>query len=148
MVPDFCSWKGFLVLVGNQNTACTGNYLVGEPQSNLWFGKTDDLWGFGRPQGWGGPWQQTKVNAGEPADPYLMTGFEHKCLHLAHESAEPVRFAIEVDFLGNGTWKPYAELTVKANGYEHHEFPSGFSSHWTRIIANKACAATAQFVYG
>ncbi|HSW44224.1 MAG TPA: hypothetical protein VLM89_01480 [Phycisphaerae bacterium] len=27
---------------------CGGhNFLVGEPQSNLWFGKTDGLWSFG-----------------------------------------------------------------------------------------------------
>jgi hypothetical protein len=43
MVPDFCMWRGMLVLAGDQNTTCGNNYLVGEPQSNLWFGKTDDL---------------------------------------------------------------------------------------------------------
>ncbi len=147
MVPDFCSWKGFLVLAGNQNTACTGSYLVGEPQSNLWFGKTDDLWAFGRPQGWGGPWQQTPVKPGEPSDPYLMTGFEHKGLHLMHDAPEPVRFSVEVDFLGNGTWRSYADITVKAGGYEHHEFAAGFGAHWVRLTADKACTATAHFVY-
>jgi len=54
IVPDFCSWRGMLVLAGNQNTACTGNdHMIGEPQSNLWFGATDDLWRFGKPAGWG-----------------------------------------------------------------------------------------------
>ena len=28
----------------------------GQPQSGLWFGNIDDLWGMGKPSGWGGPW--------------------------------------------------------------------------------------------
>ncbi|HEX8199249.1 MAG TPA: hypothetical protein VF590_02090, partial [Isosphaeraceae bacterium] len=126
MVPDFCSWKGLLVLAGDQATAVGGNDLVGEPQANLWFGATDDLWGFGRPQGWGGPWYQTEVRPGEPSDPYLMTGFVHKVLHLTHDADVGVHFAIEVDFLGDGTWGRYATLTVGGKGYIHHEFPAGF----------------------
>ncbi|HPD29406.1 MAG TPA: hypothetical protein PLL20_05385 [Phycisphaerae bacterium] len=148
IVPDFCSWRGLLVLAGNQVTACTGNaHLVGEPQSNLWFGKTDDLWGFGKPQGWGGPWRDTPIQPGQPSDPYLMTGFEHKCLHVAHRAAEPVDFVVEVDFLGNGTWAPYVQLRVDAAGYACHEFPAGFSAHWVRLRADRPCVATAQFVY-
>ena len=92
-------------------------------------------------------WHQTKVKAGEPSDPYLMTGFEHRCLHLTHEAAVPVKFTIEVDFLGNGTWKTYADVAVKPNGYEHHEFREGFGAHWVRLTSDKVCVATAQFVY-
>lgn len=148
IVPDFCSWRGLLVLAGNQVTACTGNaHMVGEPQSNLWFGKTDDLWSLGKPQGWGGPWRDTPVQPGQPSDPYLMTGFEHKCLHLAHKAGEPVQFVVEIDFLGNGTWAPYTQLTVDSGGYAHHEFPAGFSAHWIRLKADRPCVATAQFVY-
>ena len=147
MVPDFCSWKGFLVLAGNQNTAVTGNHLVGEPQSNLWFGKTDDLWNFGKPQGWGGPWYDTLIAPNEPSDPYLMTGFDRKCLHLAHDCDEDVTFTIEVDFLGNGTWHTHKYVNTLAKDYRCHVFPDGFSAHWVRVSADKACKATAQFVY-
>jgi len=147
MVPDFCSWKGFLVLAGNQNTTCGENFLVGEPQANLWFGKTDDLWSFGKPQGWGGPWYDSPVKSGEPSDPFLMTGFEHKCVHVRHNAAEPVAFAIEVDFLGNGSFQTYQVLPVPAGGYNYHVFPIGFSAHWARLVADKPCTATAQFVY-
>jgi hypothetical protein len=40
------------------------NPVGGQPQSGIWFGKTDDLWRFGKPQGWGGVWRSTAVKAG------------------------------------------------------------------------------------
>lgn len=73
MVPDFASFRGFLVLGGNQvSSIFDHNVVTGQAQAGLWFGKTDDLWGFGKPQGWGGPWMMDDVNIGEPSDPYLM----------------------------------------------------------------------------
>lgn len=146
-VPDFCSWQGMLVMAGDQAAVAGGNPYVGEPQSNLWFGVTDDLWKLGKPQGWGAPWYESEVDPGAPSDPLLMTGFEHKCLHLTHKADQGVAFTVEVDFLGNGTWVPYTTLEVPANGYVHHEFPPGFSAHWVRLQASEKCVATAQFVY-
>jgi hypothetical protein len=148
VLGDFCTWRGMLVLgADNASPASGSNPLAGEPQSGLWFGKTDDLWQFGKPAGWGGAWWEETVKAGEPSDPYLMTGFDKKVLHLAHDAAEPVRFTVEVDFLGNGTWKLYESLKVPARGYAHHEFPAGFSAHWVRVTADRACVAAAYFTY-
>ncbi|WP_223067223.1 hypothetical protein [Paenibacillus caui] len=148
MIPDFCSWRGLLVLAGNQVTPIGDtNLLAGQPQSNLWFGKTDDLWNFGKPSGWGGPWWEEEVKAWVPSDPYLMTGFEHKVLHLTHEAECEVSFEVQVDFLGNGTWKPYKKIQVPPGGYSHHEFPTGFSAHWVRIVPSKDCKASAHLIY-
>jgi len=148
VVPDFCSWQGFLVLGGDHSSPRFDKYLLaGEPQSGLWFGKTDDLWQFGKPQGWGGPWWETPVSADEPSDPYLMTGFEHKMVHLAHSANHMVDFRIEVDFLGTQAWQTYEIINVPARGYAHHEFPTGFSAHWVRVTASAACTATVQFFY-
>jgi hypothetical protein len=145
---DFCSWRGLLVL-GSDNASPYGpdNVLTAEPQSGLWFGKTDDLWNHGKPKGWGGPWWETPVKGGEPSDPYLMTGFEHKCLHISQKSGVTVKVDIEVDFQGNGAWHRYATLTVEEGGYAQHTFPSGFSAHWVRVVADKECTATAQLHY-
>jgi hypothetical protein len=148
IIPDFCSWRGMLVLAGDEATSCGQNFWAGPPQSNLWFGKTDDLWRFGKPAGFGGVWRAAAVMAGRPSDPYLMTGFDRKALHLANDAGAEVTFTVEVDFIGNGTWKPYAALAVPANGYVHHEFPPGFGAHWVRLIADKDCTATAWFIYG
>lgn len=149
IIPDFCSWRGFLVLGGNQVTPIgDSNLLAGETQANLWFGTTDDLWQkFGKPKGWGGPWREETVKAGEPSVPYLMTGFDQKTLHLYHDADDVVAFTIEVDFLGNQTWKTYDVINVPPDGYVHHEFPQGFSAHWVRVIADTSCKATAYFVY-
>jgi hypothetical protein len=148
IIPDFCSFRGFLVLGGNQVTP-TGdtNLLAGEPQAGLWFGKTDDLWRFGKPRGWGGPWWEKPISAGEPSDPYLMTGFDQKVLHLCHDADHAADFTVEVDFLGDQTWKIYDVINVQPGGYAHHEFPAGFSAHWVRVTADKECKATAYFTY-
>jgi hypothetical protein len=138
-----------MLVIGADNASADagGNLQCAEPQSALWFGRTDDLWRLGKPAGWGGPWWEHKVKAREASDPYLMTGFDKKCLHLSHDAAKPVTFTVEVDFLGNGTWKSYQAITVPARGYTHHEFPTAFSAHWVRVTVNKACTATAQFAY-
>lgn len=148
VMADFCSYRGMLVLgPDNASPASGSNHLTGEPQSGIWLGKTDDLWQFGKPSGWGGPWWEDAVRSGEPSDPYLMTGFDKKVLHLTQESNETVRFRVEVDFLGTQKWQTYAEFDVPADGYVHHEFPTGFSAHWVRVTANRDCRATAYFMY-
>jgi hypothetical protein len=58
-----------------------------------------------------------------------------------------VTFTVEVDFLGDGTWKVYDTFAVGARGYVHHEFPPGYSAHWVRVTADKGCVATAYFTY-
>ncbi|MFA4029206.1 MAG: hypothetical protein GDYSWBUE_002015 [Candidatus Fervidibacterota bacterium] len=147
VIPDFCSWNGLLVLAGNQVSPVGNMWNVGQPQSGLWFGKTDDLWHFGKPKGFGGVWWETPVKAGQPSEPFLMTGFERKCLHLYHDSDTVVWFTVEVDFLGDGTWKVYDVISVPPGKYVHHEFPDGFSAHWVRLTASRSCIATAYFHY-
>ena len=143
IVPDFVFWRGLFVMAGDQ----TDN-AVGQPQSGLWFGDIDDLWSFGKPQGWGGPWWKELIKADEYSDPFLMTGFDKKVVHLAHDAKEAVTFTIQVDFLGNGSWKMYDTIKVPAEtGYAHHEFPDGFSAHWVRIKVDKDCSGSVYFMY-
>lgn len=148
IIGDYCSWNGMLVLAGDQTTPIgDSNAFVGQPQANLWLGKSDDLWNFGKPKGWGGPWHRTAVTAGTSSDPFLMTGFEHKCVHFAHDCEKPVVFGIEVDFLGDGEFHPLAEVEVPAKGYRPYCFEQGFSAHWVRFTASENCTATAQLAY-
>ena len=76
-----------------------------------------------------------------------MTGFDKKVLHLSQQGAPSVKVTVEVDFMGNGRWHTYAELSVPDGGYVHHEFPAGFSAHWVRLKVSQAATMTAQFVY-
>jgi len=148
VIPDFCSWNGFLVLASNQVTPIgDANLWAGQPQSGLWLGKADDLWRFGKPAGWSGPWWKDRVLAGQPSDPYLMTGFEHKVVHLRHYADTACAFRIEIDFLGDQSWETYDTFVVQPGEYVHHEFPQGFSAHWVRVTADKTCTATVYFTY-
>lgn len=140
--PDMCYWRGLLVLAGDQ----TDN-AVGQPQSGLWFGNIDDLWRWGKPSGWGAVWWDQEVEAQAVSDPFLMTGFDKKVIHLTHSAKEEATFTVEVDFLGTGAWKTYKEINVPAGGYAHHEFPDGYNAHWVRIRAGSACQATVSFAY-
>jgi len=149
VLGDFCSWRGMLVLGADNASPDHGHSATtAEPQSGMWFGKTDDLWQFGKPAGWGGPWWNTNVQAHDPSDPYLMTGFEHKCLHVSVADASgEVPISVEVDFQGHGQFHPYTRLVVADNGYAQHTFPPGFSAHWVRLVAEADCTASAQFHY-
>ncbi|MBY0375255.1 MAG: hypothetical protein K2Q23_14765 [Bryobacteraceae bacterium] len=142
IIPDYCSFRGQLALGGNQTTPnADNNAVAGQPQSGIWFGQTDDLWKWGKPQGWGGPWRKTAVQAGVASEPFLMTGFDRKVLHLRAGSD----VVVEIDFLGNGSWEKYTEL--RGSGYRYHVFPEGFSAHWVRLIPGADGVATAEFVY-
>ncbi|HHW09591.1 MAG TPA: hypothetical protein GXX29_06425 [Firmicutes bacterium] len=149
IIGDFCSWNGLLVMAGDQTTPISdSNIFVGQPQANLWLGKTDDLWQWGKPQGWGGPWHRTPVKADSPSDPFLMTGFEHKSVHLSHDAGHPVAFTIQVDFYGDGDWKTLDEVVVPSSGYKSYCFEPGFSSHWVRFIIDRDVeSVSAQLFY-
>jgi hypothetical protein len=148
VLGDFCSWRGMLVAGADNASPSHGlNPTTAEPQSGLWFGKTDDLWSFGKPAGWGGPWWETPVAAGEPSDPYLMTGFDGKCLHLENFSEQPMTITVEIDFHGHGRFGAVTALTVEPGRIATHVFPPGFSAHWVRVVSDTDGVASAQFVY-
>jgi len=149
IIGDFCTWNGLLVAAGDQGTPIRHeNIFAGQPQANLWFGKTDDLWQWGPRAGWGGPWFDSEVEADVPSAPYLMTGFEHKSLHL--QSDRPDTFTIELDFRGDGTWMPYGKVSTADRGsscYAFEAFPDALSAHWVRLRSDRAVTVTAQFTY-
>jgi hypothetical protein len=152
VVPDFASWRGMLVLAGNQATPMEFNGVMrnptaGQPQAGLWFGKTDDLWAFGRPTGAGAVWRNTAIRAGECSDPFLMSGFDHKVLHLRHDASQGATFTVEVDFLGDGSWASYTTVRVPGTGYAAFTFPPGFSAEWVRVRVDRGGVATAHFIY-
>jgi hypothetical protein len=154
VIPDFCSWRGMLVLAGNQATPMgvtkdrlDRNPAAGQPQAGLWFGKTDDLWNFGKPTGAGSVWREAKVRAGEVSPPYLMRGFDKKVVHVRHDAKTPVPFALEIDILGDGTWSEYRTIVVPNSGYAYHVFPDGFSAEWVRVRVGGDCNATVHFIY-
>jgi len=148
-ISDFCSWRGLLVLAGTRSDAEPDGHFFrsNDGKAGLWLGNVDDLWRLGKPRGTGGPWHDTPVAANAPCDPYLMTGYDKKTLRLTHDSPDPVRFTVEVDFLADGTWSAYDRLSVRPGEALVHRFPDGYSARWVRLSADKPCRATAEFTY-
>lgn len=123
------------------------NPLAGQPQAGLWFGKTDDLWNFGKPTGTGGVWYNTDIQPAEVSDPYLMYGFDKKSVHLYQDSPNAIEMTIETDFMSNGEFKAFKTIKIAPGEYIHYEFPDGYSAQWMRISSDKACKATAMVIY-
>ena len=145
MVSDWCIWNGRLVMVHDDASRLASGGLTGQSQSNLWFGSPEELRSFGKPAGWGGPWMEDAVKAGEPSDPMLVDGFEKRVVHLAHAANSEVTFTMEADIEGHGEWSPYRQVKVPAEGYAYHIFPTDFRAQWIRLKTDKDCKATAYF---
>ena len=147
-ITDFCTWRGLMVMAGEFAPPAVGRvFRSADGKAALWFGKTDDLWQFGKPVGHGGPWSKTAVQGGEPSDPFLMTNFDRKSLALSHDATQPVVVTVEVDFLATGDWREYGRFTVEPGTTFAHEFPAGYAAHWVRLRADRDCTATAEFTY-
>ncbi|HIQ20976.1 MAG TPA: hypothetical protein EYH34_07045 [Planctomycetes bacterium] len=147
IIADFCTWRGLLVLSGVRLDASPdGHVFSADDGTGLWFGAIDDLWKLGKPVGRGGPWYDSPVKAGEPSDPYLMTGYDRKRLALSHDQPTAVSFTLEVDF-DHRYWRPFGQLRVPPGKELHYEFPEGFHAHWIRLTADRDCRATAVFTY-
>ncbi|MBI4624410.1 MAG: hypothetical protein HY736_14495 [Verrucomicrobia bacterium] len=149
-IHDFASWRGLLVLSGVAADApATNRHIIRSDDGRVavWVGAVDDLWSFGKPVGEGGPWKDTAVAAGQPSDPYLMTGYDHKKLTLSHRSPWSVRMRVEVDFTGTGRWVTNAVVDVPAGKAVDQRFPDGYQAYWVRVSADVGTTATAWLTY-
>ena len=146
-ITDFCTWNGLLVLAGVCPDAEADGHVFADAEKDaaLWFGGIDDLWHLGKPVGRGGPWKDSAVKAGEPSDPYLMTGYDRKTLALRAD--RDVRITMELDIDHQTGWRRYRTVPLKAGVEWTSEFPVGFSAHWVRFTADADCEATAWLVY-
>ncbi len=156
VVGDFARWENRIVF-GSDDTAkseftntriAKGKIAApGQSQSNLWLGVSDDLWQLGKARGEGGPWRNTAVRAGEPSDPYLMTGFSEKTLRLSHDRPAALGVRVDIDLTGSGLWVPYATFNLPAGRTFEHRFPDGFNACWVRAVALDDARVTALLDY-
>jgi hypothetical protein len=147
-IHDFASYRGMLVMSGLAADA-QGDHVIRSDDGKcaLWVGTVDDLWSFGKPRGRGGPWLDTPVKAGQPSDPYLATGYDHKRLTLSHLGQGTITCKVEADYAGNGSWKEVLSIQVKRGARVEHRFPEAFGAYWLRVTASADTTATAQLDY-
>jgi hypothetical protein len=150
-IYDYASYRGLLLISGIDADAPAGEHILRSDDGKvaLWAGAVDDLWKLGKPRGVGGPWKDTNIKAGIPSDPYLVTGFDRKLLTLSHRQDGTVRFRLEADFTGTGTWAPVLErsIEVKPRKTETLTLGEGFSAYWLRLVPDQNAVATAIFTY-
>ena len=143
-IPDFTHWNNRVILAAD-DASFLQNPMVGQGQSNLWFGSRRTLKAFGPRKGWGGPWIQDEVAADEPSAPFLINGYENRVIHLAHNDPAEVLFTLEVDMAGKGNWSVWDTVNVDASSYAYRLLPSDLEAMWMRIRTNKEARATAYF---
>ncbi len=145
-IKDYASYRGLLVISGLKKDA-QGEHIVrsSDGQAALWVGAVDDLWRFGKPRGFGGPWKDTKVKAGTASDPYLFTGYDRKRLTLSTD--EPTRITVEADLTGTGLWVKYQSFDVSPGEDKVHTFPASFGAYWLRCVSDTDATVSAQLEY-
>ena len=156
VIGDFCRWNDRIIL-GCDDTAKSeflnkhplkGDLAApGKSQSNLWFVDPPRLDQCGPPLGRGAVWLNDDVKAGARSEPFLFSGFTKRSLHLAHESAEPVTFTLEVDTRGDGSWKKLRDITVPPRGNVWTEFTAAESGAWLRLSASRDATKTTAFFH-
>ena len=145
-IPDFMNWNGQIVLATDE-TSIQGNPLAGQPQSNLWFGKYEDLSSWGPASGYGAIWLNDDAKGNKPSEPYLVAGFDNRIAHLENHGKNTVKVTLQIDKNGANVWEDYKTIELKPNGYNYHIFDKGFKAEWIRLVSDKDSKLTATFHY-
>jgi len=158
VIGDFTRWNDRLVF-GCDDTA-KSEFLnkreakgklagPGQSQSNLWFTSLDKPDHLGPVLGHGSVWLNESVKAQTPSDPFLLSGFTKRALHLEHDGAAATVFTIEIDSKGNNEWSTWREITLPAETKSYwFNFPAGLKGIWLRIKTHRDVAQlSATFQY-
>lgn len=149
-IHDYASYRGMLIMTGiNLEQIKDNSHIIksDDGKAALWAGVIDDLWEMGKPAGEGGPWKNDAIEANVSSDPYLIGFYDKKKVSLSHDHSDVVKFTIEVNPMGHGPWMLYKEISVEPGQTVDHVFEDDFEARWVRLFADKACEATAWFVY-
>ena len=158
VIGDFTRWQDRLVF-GCDDTA-KSEFLnkrpakgalagPGQSQSNLWFTALDAPDKLGPAIGRGSVWVDEPVQAGVPSDPFLLGGFAKRAVQLQHDSTAATTFSLEIDAQGDGQWKSWSEVSLKADEATRWvEIPATVAGAWIRAKANRDVAkASVTFQY-
>jgi hypothetical protein len=147
VIGDFTRWQDRLVF-GCDDTA-KSEFLnkrpakgalagPGQSQSNLWFTALDAPDKLGPAIGRGSVWVDEPVQAGVPSDPFLLAGFAKRAVQLQHDGAAATKFTLEIDTQGDGQWKSWREVSLKADeATQWVDIPAAVAGAWIRAKADR-----------
>ena len=150
VIGDFTPWQGRLVF-GCDDTA-KSEFLnkrpakgalagPGQSQSNLWFTSLDTPDKLGPAIGRGSVWVDEPVKAGDASDPFLLSGFAKRAVLLQHDGSAATTFTLEIDAQGDGRWKTWREVALKADeATQWVEIPATVSGSWIRAKTDRDLA--------
>ncbi|WP_235298708.1 hypothetical protein [Portibacter marinus] len=135
-IPDFIQWNGQLVIATDE-TSIQGNPYAGQPQSNLWLGKYEDLKEWGPASGYGAIWLEDEVEANSISDPFLISGFTHKMIYLVNHGDEKVKIDIEIDSTGNNDFQNSESVMIPAGSTVPFLMDSDINGEWLRLRSDR-----------
>jgi hypothetical protein len=144
MPTDYAMFNGKIVM-GKNDASKFANTLAQKDQSNLWFGSMADIENWGSPTGHGGVWMNEAVTAGQSSDPFFISGFTNRTLHLRNLGASAVNVEIQTS-PGTTTWTAARSINIPAGGYVH-EIINDITAPWVRLQTSAASSNLTAFFH-
>ena len=156
VIGDFTRWNGQLVF-GCDDSA-QKEFLnkrkvkgsiegPGQSNSNLWFTSPEKPDQLGPNTSEGAVWISEKVKANEVSEPFLFAGWDYRSAWIKNEGEHPVLFTLEVDAIGNNSWKTLKSIQVKAGEAINLIFTDWEAGEWVRVKTDQETRATVHFSY-
>lgn len=156
VIGDFTRWNDQLVFgcddsaqkeFLNRRKAKGGIEGPGQSNSNLWFTTVNQPDLLGPNQASGYVWLNEAVQAGEPSEPFLFAGWEHRSAWVKNTGKQGIVFTFETDPEGNNQWRELKRIDVAAGESAQVVFDSADQGEWVRISSDKSTTASAALVY-
>ncbi len=153
VIGDFTRWTikpgdpaGDRIVFGCDDTAkneflntrsAKGKIAGPQSQSNLWFVEPALLDELGPVIGRGGVWVNESVKANVASDPFLVSGYDRRGLHLSHTGTADASIEIATDAEGNGQWTIMQTVTVAAGQSKWLDLSEFSPAVWMRLTSDR-----------
>lgn len=154
VIADFCRWNGQLVF-GCDDSAKSeflntrrqkgGISGAGQSNSNLWFTSLSQPDRLGPTTAGGSVWLHDSVRSHIPSDPFLFSGWDHRCAWLANHSDSNATITLEVDRQGRGEWEMLRTVPLAAHSSLYVPFSGKEKAVWVRAVSDRDIVADLTF---
>lgn len=132
IIPDFAKWQGMIVM-GCDDASSFDNAFVGQPQSNFWFIRPDQLDNFGPRNAYGNSWLNEKADAFEESDPFLVGGFDQLMIVASTGENQIFKLQIERQKPGENNWEVWKTEIFGPFQSIYRTFKLDEETEWIRL---------------